>query len=1008
MRIQKSSATPAFRFPRNVTLLFLAALLAVAGSTGAFASAPTTARTANLPPGAVPKTPENSFTLPDRIIVKMAPGVFSATTAPPADLGGRVGSNLQVRRTDRMFPGAAGARAGADDALSRFYVIQYDAPVNPFAAAEEVSRAAGVEYAEPWFIYPISDADGYTPNDSSFNLQWYIKNVLVDSAWGVTRGDSNVVIGFVDTGVETTHPDLADHLWINPGEDGPDGLGGNKRTNGMDDDGNGLVDDWGGWDFGGADYNTPVWDNEPVPLTSLNGHGSHVAGIACAVADNNRGIAGAGFDTRYLPVKATADNDNRSGGPFIIAGYEGIVYAAQMGVDIISLSWGGSGYSNFEQEVINYVDSLGVLVVAAAGNFLSGDDPTTAQYPASYNHVISVAAVNSGGSKSGYSRYNQYVDVSAPGDNIYSTNYSNTYGYKSGTSMATPLVAGVAALVKSVYPSLQGERLGERVRATCDDIYSVNSLYKYKIGKGRINAYRAVTETTPSVRMLSYAASDVAGGNGNGAFEPGEDIELSIRITNYLDPTSSGLIIGITSSDPDVVVTNGFYGPGAMGSGDTLTNAGAPYTLHVQPSIGYSRLVTFTLQYLDGGYSDVQEFRILFNPTFGTHTANNAWMTLTNNGRIGFQDFPDNLQGVGFTFNGKNHLFEGGLILGTSSTKLLNVVRNSGGSTQDADLTSAVTYNLTGPGAVADEEGSTYFADSAASATIRLGIRVAMNSYAYSSAPDDDYVITSYTVRNVSGVPISNFYAGLFMDWDMLSTSESVNSFEPYKSNKTDFDAGRGMGYAWYDTTDPTVHCGVVALEGAAAYRSLKITTDVSRPSKWAWISGGVVRDTTTGDVHAVVSSGPYAIDSGASRRVAFAIVGGNSLADLQANADAAIAKWALIKTLTDVPEAGGEGIPTSFVLGQNYPNPFNPSTTIRYGLPGRGVVRLTIYSILGEKIRTLIADEDRAAGYHEAVWDGTDDHGRAAASGVYLYRMDVTGGPAVGTGRSMKLILMR
>src|SRR5262249_48610015 len=154
-----------------------------------------------------------------------------------------------------------------------------------------------------------------------------------------TQGDTTVLIGIVDTGVQWDHPDLAANIWINPGEWGPDGHGGFKQSNGIDDDSDGYVDDYHGWDFMGADYANPVPDNDPGPHSTLLAHGTHVAGIADAATNNITGIAGVGFTCRIIPVKTSADNDNRGGGPFIERGFEGIVYAADRGARVINCSW---------------------------------------------------------------------------------------------------------------------------------------------------------------------------------------------------------------------------------------------------------------------------------------------------------------------------------------------------------------------------------------------------------------------------------------------------------------------------------------------------------------------------------------------------------------------------------------------------------------------------------------------------------------------------------------------
>ena len=148
----------------------------------------------------------------------------------------------------------------------------------------------------------------------------------------LTQGDTTVVIGIVDSGVQLGHPDLTGNIWRNSGEMGTDGQGRDKRTNTEDDDGNGYVDDWQGWDFGGADYNNVVTDNNPSPTGGNNAHGTHVAGIASASTDNGVGVAGTAFQCRLLAIKTAADNDTRGPGGtgFIIAGIQGIAYAATM------------------------------------------------------------------------------------------------------------------------------------------------------------------------------------------------------------------------------------------------------------------------------------------------------------------------------------------------------------------------------------------------------------------------------------------------------------------------------------------------------------------------------------------------------------------------------------------------------------------------------------------------------------------------------------------------------
>ena len=243
----------------------------------------------------------------------------------------------------------------------------------------------------------------YTPNDPGIGYQWSLPRVRALEAWDVMRGSSSVVIGVLDTGVEATHPDLQNKLVL----PGYNALDGSTNTN----DG--------------------------------HGHGTHVSGIAAAATDNGVGVAGAGFNSRIVPVKVLGDSGEGSFSSII----GGIRWAADHGVKVINMSLGGTvDYPGEEvplQDAVNYARERGVVVVAAAGN--SGDQ--TRSYPGALENVICVASTNENDARSGFSSYGSWVDVGAPGSNILSSVRGGGYAYYSGTSMATPLVAGEAALL---------------------------------------------------------------------------------------------------------------------------------------------------------------------------------------------------------------------------------------------------------------------------------------------------------------------------------------------------------------------------------------------------------------------------------------------------------------------------------------------------------------------------------------------------------------------------------
>src|SRR5208283_2418528 len=213
------------------------------------------------------KTPQNSKYLPDRIIVKFQPSVHPSKSLNMFGVSA-VDAYTQrygVRSVEPMFPYSSPPKKEGDVDLTKFYVMKFSTPMDAFKVADELSQLSEVEYAEPMFIYPVTDIETCTPNDSARSLQWNLNNILADSAFCISHGDTSVAIAIVDVGVQLDHPDLAANIWHNVGEMGLDSLGRDKRFNGVDDDHDGYIDDWQGWDFGGADYLNPVPDNDPSP-----------------------------------------------------------------------------------------------------------------------------------------------------------------------------------------------------------------------------------------------------------------------------------------------------------------------------------------------------------------------------------------------------------------------------------------------------------------------------------------------------------------------------------------------------------------------------------------------------------------------------------------------------------------------------------------------------------------------------------------------------------------------
>lgn len=340
----------------------------------------------------------------------------------------------------------------------------------------ELQSIPGVEYAEKVSLN-VADA---TPNDPTFGA--HLTQINAANAWNIFNstsfGTSTITCAVVDNAVDRSHPDLAANIWTNPAE---------IAGNGIDDDVNGYVDDVNGWDA--ADN-----DNNPIPSNNGMSHGTHCAGIAGGVTNNGVGMASIGWNIKIIPVKCTTNGGSTTS---VGNGYGGIIYAAKVNAKVISCSWGGvSAGSSAEQAVIDYAWNRGCIVMCAAGNDGGTANETVLHYPAAYNNVFCVASVATSNVKSGFSCRGSWVDICAPGENIYSTYPANTYNSISGTSMATPLVAGLASLMLSKTPYMTQNDVLNCIKTTAANIYTIaaNSTYStgLQLGAGRIEAFAAM------------------------------------------------------------------------------------------------------------------------------------------------------------------------------------------------------------------------------------------------------------------------------------------------------------------------------------------------------------------------------------------------------------------------------------------------------------------------------------------------------------------------------------
>lgn len=406
-------------------------------------------------------------------------------------------SKSLLKADARAMKQAVGKSTGRS--IDRIYQVELDgAKSSVDLLLQELNAMPEVEYAERVPIYYTHAA----PNDPLYPTNQYSLNITKAVQAFSSFNNPNarpVKLAIIDDAVLISHTDLNANIWRNPGETGLDANGRDKATNGIDDDGNGYIDDVYGWDAADKDNNpnppTVPTANGNLASPSMFSHGTHCAGIAGAVTNNGVGIAAVSNNkVQIVPVKSTfntAANTNA-----INASFDGLIYAIRGAkADVVSMSFGGGSYSQAFQDLINEGAAMGMIFVASAGN--NGND--VEQYPANYKNVISVANSDAADKKSGSSTYGKWVTITAPGTSIASTVpgtgttiATGGYGLKTGTSMSGPMVAGLVGLMKAQNPSLTAEQVKQILISTADNIDLINPGFEGLLGGGRINAYEAL------------------------------------------------------------------------------------------------------------------------------------------------------------------------------------------------------------------------------------------------------------------------------------------------------------------------------------------------------------------------------------------------------------------------------------------------------------------------------------------------------------------------------------
>ena len=379
--------------------------------------------------------------------------------------------------------------------LAAAYLIRFPLDVNVADLARKYRQSQLVEDAQPNYIRRTC-AEPIIPNDEKYNELWNLEIINMGEAWAIEKGNPEVVIGIVDGGIDYNHEDVRTKIWLNEDEI-PD--------NGIDDDNNGYIDDVRGWDFsdaptlpGRGDYQ----DRDADPMDE-GGHGTHVAGIAGAAVNNGVGVAGVAWNCKVMALRAgfsalpqgsfLQDDDVSAA----------IVYAADNGAQVINMSWGDEYNSFIIRDAINYADNEGCILVAATGNEVK----RKVIYPAALRNVIAVAASNQVGEISFYSNAGATVDICAPGNVVISAHLNNKYRPLTGTSMAAPHVAGVAALMLSKRPNLTSEDVRQILVASAIPLKESEKA----VNAGQLNAAAALVMSSSLVARIQSPETNEGG-----------------------------------------------------------------------------------------------------------------------------------------------------------------------------------------------------------------------------------------------------------------------------------------------------------------------------------------------------------------------------------------------------------------------------------------------------------------------------------------------------------------
>jgi photosystem II stability/assembly factor-like uncharacterized protein len=903
------------------------------------------------------------------------------------------------------------AKSGKID-ISRIALAAISSGLDPRRIAHEISELPDVEYAESRYSYPILD----TPNDPLLSWQQsYFRRMKVFEGWSIGKGDSSVVIATIDGGTNWRHEDIAPNLRANPGEDinhngrfdpGPPPYGDEDC---VDNDGNGYVDDVIGWNF-----TNQTNDPTGLPWQPWNSaHGTTTASLFGAVTNNNVGIAGSSWNCRVLPV-CVADpvlDHQISWGP------EGIAYANQNGASIINLSWGGYGEpSKALQDVITAATEAGALVIASAGND-DGCNDRSPFYPASLQHVLAVGATNSvDDALAPFSNYGMSVPVYASGVDIWSALSDGTYGNAGrGTSLACPLVSGLAGLLKSAHPDWTPGQIAVQIKLSADTIDGVpaNDQLKGSLGHGRVNFDRALSE-------FGHVGIDVVRAKFQAGwrtvFVPGDVVTLSLTVKNVLFTPATGLQFTAMSLDSSVTAISGVSGPITLLPGEEIRIP--DLTLAIGAAKASHDAVIVVQWSSNGNESDRTGL------TIHVDTTRSMWQPQAIAPSLSFRSVKAVDRNTAWLVGGDSTSVVYRTVNGGTTWKNVTGVLNAGRLVCVDALDELHAWCGSQSGAiVATTDGgiswlTQHYGGRQASAICGIRFIDLHNGFALGNplSAESTFVVLRSTDGGSSWQHVPTEPVGTFKEISSANAfgwnSATHGWFGTNLSRVWETGDGgltwdaRPTGL-WVDTPERGRVFAVDfsdTLYGLAYHPSSYLARTTDGGSSWEWMHNYLGSSQSESEIALVPNSSFVWAATGQS--VFLSTNKGRTWLSQSiypikgqirhVSASSAVMERNLICTgwivtdsgevfrseysTTGVLESSTE-VSSSYDLLENFPNPFNPTTTITCQSLVGGNLRLVVYDLLGREVATLM-DGRKVPGRYTVTFDG-----RGLSSGTYFYR---------------------